>query len=133
MKFNDAKEIKTFVEKMQDFFTSLGDEEIALNKELLKAECVQEDLLHEIELADLNAIEFMKVAKDIKKNRIERRKIKDDLLLIGTLKSFNKRFIEKGIIADITQLLKNIDMYEKTLSERKYSAKVLENLKCAKK
>ena len=133
MKFEDTKDIKMFVEEMQDFFNSLSDEEEKMNKELYKCNGIQDDLLHEIELADLNAIELMKVAKELKKNRLERRKIKNNLTLIGTLKPFNKRFIEKGILAETSQLIKNIDMYEKTLEERGYTPRVLENLKCAKK
>lgn len=133
MKFENTKDIKMFVEEMHDFFNSLFDEEEKMNKELFRCNGIQDDLLHEIELADLNAIEIMKVAKELKKNRLERRKIKNNLMLIGTLKPFNKRFIEKGILAETIQLLKNIDMHEKTLEERGYSPRVLENLKCAKK
>ena len=132
MKFENTKDIKMFVEEIQDFFKSLSDEEENLNKELFRCNGIQDDLLHEIELADLNAIEIMKVAKDLKKNRLERRKIKNNLMLIGTLKPFNKRFIEKGILADTTQLIKNIEMHEKTLEQRKYTPRVLKNLKCAK-
>ena len=132
MKFENTKDIKMFVEEMQDFFKSLSDEEENLNKELFRCNGIQDDLLHEIELADLNAIEIMKVAKDLKKNRLERRKIKNNLMLIGTLKPFNKRFIEKGILADTTQLIKNIEMHEKTLEQRKYTPRVLKNLKCAR-
>ena len=133
MKFTDTNKIKVFIEEMYDFFNSLSDEEEKMNKELFKCNGIQDDLLHEIELADLNAIEIMRVAKELKKNRLERRKIKNDLLLIGTLKPFSKKFIEKGILAETIQLLKNIDMHEKSLEERGYTPRVLENLKCAKK
>ena len=133
MKFENTKDIKMFIEEMLDFFNSLSDEEEHLNKELFRCNGIQDDLPHEIELADLNAIEIMKVAKDLKKNRLERRKIKNNLMLIGTLKLFNKRFVEKGILADATQLIKNIDMHEKALEERGYTPRVLDNLKCAKK
>lgn len=132
MKFDDVNEIKAFLMNMQNFFEKLSEEEEKKNQKLFEVNGIQEDLLHEIELADLNAIEIMKVAKALKQNRVARRKLKNDLLLIGTLKSFNKRFIEKGILADIKQLLKNIEMYEKTLQQRGYTPRVLKNLKCAK-
>ena len=133
MKMDNSKRVKEFVIEMQDFFMGLSDEEKSLTQELNEVENIQEDLLHEIELADLNAIELMKVAKDLKANRILRRKIKDNLFLTSTTKSFVNRFIEKGILSEIKQLISNLDNYDNTIKGRGYTPRVLENLKCAKR
>lgn len=133
MNYGDTKEVEELVTKIKDFFMTIGDTEKKLNAELIEKENIQIDLLHEIELAELNAIEFMKVAQKLKKNRHERRKVKDELAFINTLKGYTKKFTEKGIIAESEQLLKNIETYKKGLENRYYIPKVLSNLKCAKK
>lgn len=133
MNFGNTKEIEELIIKVKDFFMTISDEEKKLNAELIEKENIQIDLLHEIELAELNAIDFMKVAQKLKKNRHERRKTKDELGFINTLKGYTRKFTEKGIIAESEQLLKNIETYKKGLENRYYIPKVLNNLKCAKK
>lgn len=133
MNFGNTKEIEELIIKIKDFFMTINDEEKKLNAKLIEKENIQIDLLHEIELAELNAIDFMKIAQRLKKNRHERRKVKDELAFINTLKGYTRKFTEKGIIAESEQLLKNIETYKKGLENRYYIPKVLDNLKCAKK
>ena len=133
MEFKDTKEIEELTKNIIDLFKTIDDKEKEANINLIEKENIQQDLLHEIELAELNAIELMGVAKRIKKNRLERRLIKDELALIKTIKGYTRKFIEKGIIAESEQLLKNIDTYKKNLQNRCYIPKILENLKCTKK
>lgn len=133
MNYGDTKEVEELITKIKDFFMTIGDTEKKLNTELIEKENIQIDLLHEIELAELNAIDLMKVAQRIKKNRLERRKVKDELAFISTLKGYTRKFTEKGIIAESEQLLKNIETYKNGLENRYYKPKVLENLKCVKK
>lgn len=133
MKFENTKEAKETLEKMYDIMMSIIPEEKRLEKELQIQDDITQDLLHEIELADLNAIERTRVYCQLRKNRKERRKIKDTLSFIGTLKGFHRRFVEKGMMAETNQVIKNIDTHNENLKTREYKAKVLENLKCAKK
>lgn len=133
MKFENAKEAKETLEKMYDIMMSIIPEEKRLENELQIQDDITQDLLHEIELADLNAIERTRVYCQLRKNRKERRKIKDTLSFIGTLKGFHRRFVEKGMLAETNQVIKNIDTHNENLKTREYKAKVLENLKCAKK
>ena len=128
MEFKDTKEIEELTKNIIDLFKTIDDKEKEANINLIEKENIQQDLLHEIELAELNAIELMGVAKRIKKNRLERRLIKDELALIKTIKGYTRKFIEKGIIAESEQLLKNIDTYKKNLQNRCYVPKILENL-----
>lgn len=132
MKFENTKEAKETLEKMYDIMMSVIPEEKRLEKELQIQDDITQDLLHEIELADLNAIERTRVYCQLRKNRKERRKIKDTLSFIGTLKGFHRRFVEKGMLAETNQVIKNIDTHNENLKTREYKAKVLENLKCAK-
>ena len=111
---------------------SLSEEEIKLEKELQTQEDIQQDLLHEIEMSELNAIERMQIYSQLRKSRKERRKIKDTLGYIGTLKGFQRKFLEKGMLAETKQVLKNIDMHNENIKTRKYKPRVLTDLKCTK-
>ena len=61
MKFENTKEAKETLEKMYDIMMSIIPEEKRLEKELQIQDDITQDLLHEIELADLNAIERTRV------------------------------------------------------------------------
>lgn len=132
MKFENTKDAKEVLEKVHDMMMSLSEEETKLEKELQIQEDIQQDLLHEIEISELNAIERMQIYSQLRKNRKERRKIKDTLGYIGTLKGFQRKFLEKGMLAETKQVLKNIDMHNENIETRGYKPRVLENLKCAK-
>ena len=135
MKFENTKDAKEVLEKVHDMMMSLSEEENKLEKELQIQEDIQQDLLHEIEMAELNAIERMQIYNQLRKNRKnrkERRIIKDTLGYIGTLKGFQRKFLEKGMLAETKQVLKNIDMHNENIKTRRYKPRVLENLKCAK-
>ncbi len=132
MRFESTDEAEKILEKLYDLIMSLSEEEKRLDKELKVQEDITQDLLHEIELAKLSAIERMQVYNQLRKNRKERRKIKDNLNFIGTLKGFERKFIEKGMLAETNQVLKNIEMYKNNLETRTYTPKVLKNLKCTK-
>lgn len=133
MKFEDTKEVKNVLEKIHDLILNLATEENNLNKELKRYEDIQQDLLHEIELANLNAIERMRVYSQLRKIRKDRRKIKDAISLVETVKGYSRKFIEKGLLSETNQVLKNIDTYQKNLETRVYKPRVLENLKCVEK
>lgn len=133
MKFEDTKEVKNVLEKIHNLILNLATEENNLNKELKRYEDIQQDLLREIELANLNAIERMRVYSQLRKIRKDRRKIKDAISLIETVKGYSRKFIEKGLLSETNQVMKNIDAYQKNLETRVYKPRVLENLKCVEK
>lgn len=111
-----------------------GNEEIikALNNKLKQIEAEQDDLLHEVELAKLNAFEKQKVFDKLKDVREKRRVIKDKLQIATTIKPTANLIITKGIYVDLKQTIKNLDTLESTLETRKYNAKVRTDLKCTK-
>lgn len=111
-----------------------GNEEIikALNNKLKQIEAEQDDLLHEVELAKLNAFEKQKVFDKLKDVREKRRVIKDKLQIATTIRPTANLTITKGIYAELKQAIKNLDTLEITLETRKYNAKIRTDLKCTK-
>ena len=83
-------------------------------------------------MANLNAIERTKVYCLLRKNRKERRKIKDTLDLIHSIKPYTNRFVEKGILSETNHVIKKIEVYDQHIETRIYTPRVLKNLKCAK-
>ena len=132
MKFENTKEVKQILENIHELVMSISPEEKRLNKELEVQENIQQDLLHEIEMANLNAIERTKVYCLLRKNRKERRKIKDTLDLIHSIKPYTNRFVEKGILSETNHVIKKIEVYDQHIETRIYTPRVLKNLKCAK-
>lgn len=124
------EEYKEFLKDMQEFFESLDDEEKNTQMLLKNEELKQEDLLHEIEISKLNAVQRIKVYNSLRNVRIERRKYKDELNLINTMQGFANCFIRKGILSELKTARANIETLEKDKSNRKYKARILNDLKC---
>lgn len=75
----------------------------------------------------------MKVANSLIKTRKERRKLKNRLELVNTIKGFTDEYIKKGIVSNLKQLIKNIDTLKSNQETREYTPKAIKTLKCAKK
>lgn len=131
MTITKVEDTKDFFSNIIDFFKSVDENIFELNKQLTIKEGEQEDLLHELELGKLNAIEINKVARQLTKTRKERRQIKNNLELLKTLKPTADTYYKKGINAEITQTISNLDNLLKTWRDRKYTPRVLKDLKCA--
>lgn len=93
----------------------------------------QDDYLHEIELARLNGIEVMQVAKKLKEVRINRRIYKDKLEMLNTANSYVSKFITKGVLSESKTLIENIDRVTENQNTRQYNPRVIQDLKCTKK
>lgn len=133
MKVDSTEEVKTIFQEMEDLFTNLDSVKKELENEICVKEAEQTDYLHELELAKLNGIEIMKVANGLIRTRKERRKLKDKLELINTVKGFTDEYIKKGIVSNLKQVIKNINTLEHNQETREYTPKAVQNLKCAKK
>lgn len=114
---------------MHEFFNSINQEKIEIQKEINLKEAEQQDLLHEIEFSSLDAVEMMKIAKRLKTVRKERRVLKNELEKINTLKGFADKYNNKFITADISQVLKNLETLENNQKNKKYTTRVLNDLK----
>lgn len=126
-------EEKEFLVSMKNFFENINSLRKNLKKEIQKEDDITQDLLHELELASLNGVEIMQVAKQLKETRKERRKYKDELEKVNILKTFTDKYNNKLIAGDIIKVLKELKTLEKNKNNRKYNARVLKNLKCTKK
>lgn len=133
MQIENYDETKTLLENMKVLFLELDDMKDSIEKQIKIKEAEQDDYLHEIELAKLNVVEMNAVVKSLKDVRVERRKLKDQLDLINTIKGFADKYINKGVIGDIKQVISNLESLQNTKQARGYNPKVIQNLKCAKK
>lgn len=118
---------------MKDFFEGIDIEHSNLLQELSNKEAEQQDLLHELELNNLNAVEITKVAIDLKKVRKERRIIKNDIERVKTIKSFTDKYNNKFIVNEIKTLIKELYKLQKRQNNRQYEPRVLKDRKIGEK
>lgn len=133
MQIDNVEEVKTLLSDIENLFLDLDNVKKNLEGEIAIKEAEQEDYLHELELAKLNGIEIVQVAKALINTRKQRRILKDKLDLVNTLKGYSDKFITKGIIAETKQAISNIDTLKKNHEIREYTPRVVKNLKCARK
>lgn len=118
---------------IKDFFYNIEEIEKKLIAELYNKEGERDDLLHEIELSDLNIGERASTYKRLKKVLQERRIIKDKIEIVNTIKPYTSKFITKGICAETDVTIKNIETLKSNQENRQYTPRVIKDLKCAKK
>ena len=102
-----------------------------LNSQLAIKEAEQDDLLHEVELTNLNVVDRSRFYSELKKVRKERRLIKDELAICKTIKPLADILIKKGIYGEMKQSVKNLETCKSNFNDRAYHAKVRKDLKCA--
>ena len=119
-----------FLIDMKNFFENIDKLKVDIEKQITETEQARNDLLHELELGKLNAIEIMRVAKTLKEVLQERRQYKDELKKVMTLKGFTDKYNNKFIVGDIVQVLKNLRTLKKNNENRKYIPRRITNLKC---
>ena len=133
MVIEDMQQSLELLENIKYFFYNTEEIEKKLNSDLRNKEYERDDLLHEIELSKLNAIEIMAVYKKLEKVLQERRIIKDKIDLINTMKPYTSKFITKGICAETDVTIKNIETLKRNQENRQYTPRILQDLKCSKK
>lgn len=119
-----------FLISMKNFFENIDNLKNDLEKQITETELARNDLLHELELANLNAVEMMRVAKTLKQVLLERRKYKDELDKVMTLKGFTDKYNNKLITGDIIQAVKNLRTLKQNQENRTYKPRRITNLKC---
>lgn len=132
MQIDNIEESKILLLEIEQLFTDLDDIKKELENKIDLKGAEQEDYLHELELGNLSGLEILKVSKELIRTRKERRVLKDKLEVINTLKGYTDKYITKGIIADTRQAINNIDTLINNQQTRKYTPRVVKNLKCAK-
>lgn len=120
-----------FLIQMKNFFEGIDKLKKDLEEDISEKELARNDLLHELELGNLNAVEMTQVAKALKEVLQERRKSKDELNKVMTLKGFTDKYNNKLITGDIIQVIKNLRTLKSNQENRTYKARRITNLKCA--
>lgn len=133
MRIDDVNEVEEYLQRTKQFFGRIDCERDRLEKELINKELERDDLLHEIELSKLNAIERMSVYSKLETVLKERRTLKDKLEFVNSCRGYTSKFITKGICAETNQALQNIENLKKKHANRSYTPRILKDLKCAKK
>lgn len=132
MQIDNIEESKILLLEIEQLFTDLDDIKKELESKIDLKGAEQEDYLHELELGNLSGLEILKVSKELIRTRKERRVLKDKLEAVNTLKGYTDKYITKGIIADTRQAISNIDTLISNQQTRKYTPRVIKDLKCAK-
>lgn len=114
---------------MKNFFEEIEKEHSDLIKELTNKELEQQDLLHELELSNLDAVEITKVAISLKKVRKERRIIKNDIERVKIIKNFTDKYNNRFIANEINGLIKELKKLKKRQENRKYEPRILKDIK----
>lgn len=133
MVIENMQETIDLLKNIKEFFYNIDETEKKLNTDLYSKEGERDDLLHEIELSKLNAIERMQTYSRLETVLKERRIIKDKIELINTIKPYTSKFIMKGICAETDTTIKNIETLKSNQESRQYTPRVIKDLKCAKK
>lgn len=133
--FGDTGEIEImneeeFLIEMKNFFENIDKLSIDLEEQIKETELARNDLLHELELAKLDGVGMMKVAKTLKEVLLERRRYKDELAKVMILKELTDKYNNRLITGDIIKTLKELKDLKKKNEERKYKARRVKNLKC---
>ena len=121
-----------FLIQMKNFFEGIDKLKLNLEEDIREKELARNDLLHELELGNLNAVEMTQVAKALKEVLQKRRKSKDELNKVMTLKGFTDKYNNKLITGDIIQVIKNLRTLKSNQEGRTYKARRITNLKCAR-
>ena len=132
MNLRNETEISKFINDLKYFFENVDTELKNVENEISNKELERDDMLHEIELGNLNAVELGIAASKLRKILQQRRLLKDQRDFIYCLKGFSNKFINKGVIGDSSQLLLNIENLYKARNERKYTPRLLKDLKIGK-
>lgn len=107
-------------------FQDIDKRQEELSKEQSIVDSKQDEILHYIEIHNLNAAARCKVISLLKKVREERRQIKNELDAIRSLKdSFIDKYKSKFIEKDIMIALKNLKELEERRNNPRYTYKYL--------
>src|SRR5699024_316130 len=110
------------MQALRNIFINYPKQYNILKDKLMRLNNIRQDLLHVLEIGKLDAIEQMRITKELKKVSKERRLVKDDLEVLTQLKSVwegktsNKDISE--VIGKSKSKLNHIENRESTLRVR---------------
>lgn len=132
MIIDNMEESLALLSEINYFFQNIEEVEKKLITNLYNKELERDDILHEIELSKLNAIERNKIYAKLESVLKERRILKDKIELINTIKPYTTKFVVKGICGETQTTIRNIETLKRNHENRQYTPRILKGLKCAK-
>ena len=94
-------------------------------QEEVQAKNLTQDYLHQLELLPFTYQERAKIAKKLSECRIQRRAMKDTIMLNGPVVEFLETEKGKALIVQLQQVLGKVRKGERIIKERTYTPKVL--------
>ncbi len=118
--------IEELLKQMLNFFQDIDKRMSELSVQQSKWDSIQDEFLHYIENHNMNAVKSCKIIKQLKYVRNERRKVKNEIDVIRSLKAtfvdkYNNKFIEK----DLIQAIKNLNDLNQRQINIKYTYQYL--------
>lgn len=108
------------------FFQNIEERMKELSEQQSIYDTKQDEILHYVEIHNLNAAQSCKLIKELKKVRKERRAVKDEIGIITSIKdSFVDKYKNKFIERDVIQALKNLKEVETRQNNPKYEYQYL--------
>lgn len=108
------------------FFQDIDKRVSELNKEQSVYDIQQDEILHYVEIHNLDAIKSCKIIKTLKNVREKRRQIKNELDILRSLKdTFVDKYKNKLIEKDIIQAMKNLKELQKRQETPRYTYQYL--------
>lgn len=118
------------LEVLKQFIEGVDKEYNNLIEELRIKDLEQQDLLHELEISNLNASEMAKVAKRLKQTRLDRRTLKNDFERVKIIKHFTDKQIDRNLLGEVKTLLNELGSLKSRQENSKYKPRILKDLKC---
>ena len=113
------------MQALRNIFINYPKQYNILKDKLIRLNNIRQDLLHVLEIGKLNAIEQMRITKELKKVSKERRLVKDDLEVLTQLKSV---WEGKTSNKDISEVIGKIKSKLNHIENREYNLRVRTDL-----
>lgn len=128
---NENMSIEDVLKLILNLFQDMDKQLEELQKKQSKCDKEQQEVLHYIENNSLNAVQSCKVVRLLKDIRYERRKIKDEIAIINSVKDsfvdkYKNKFIEKDIIIALRNLKELHNKQDNPIYQYQYLTKELE-------
>ena len=113
------------MQALRNIFINYPKQYNILKDKLIRLNNIRQDLLHVLEIGKLDAIEQMRITKELKKVSKERRLVKDDLEVLTQLKSV---WEGKTSNKDISEVIGKIKSKLNHIENREYNLRVRTDL-----
>ncbi len=120
------RKLERALQSVRDVYVNVPKEYKILTEALRKADYEIQDLLHVFEFGKIDAVAMSKLNKQLKKVRIERRKLKNDLEILEEVMGFIS--IRNPKQHDYNKVIGNVRSIVKSQDRRTYTMRVRSDL-----